>query len=81
MQYILSGEEYKAMIPKEKQDMLENEIYALGYTIHFLEKEVLKDYICPKKDKEGYCDECRLGPWWMNICRQSVIKCKKNKQQ
>lgn len=73
MQYILSEEEYKALIPKKEYDeleyKLESEIYALGFTIRFLEKEALKDYICPKKDKEGYCDECGLGKARFDKCR------------
>lgn len=85
MQYILSEEEYKSLIPvkeyKRKRDemldenaRLENIINSLKNEISTLKNEILKDSECPDKGNAPalfYCDGCVLGFEGLNVCTSS----------
>lgn len=63
MQYILTEEEYKGLVPKEKLYDLLDEIQKLNE--HVLE---LSNHICEYKDDCGYCDGCPIGKNGINTC-------------
>ena len=63
MQYILTEEEYKELVPKEKLYDLLDEIQKLNE--HVLE---LSNRICEYKDGCGYCDGCPIGKDGTNTC-------------
>lgn len=62
MQYILTEEEYKELVPKERLYGLLDDIGKLNGTV--LE---LSDHIC-EYEVGGYCDDCPVGKNGTNTC-------------
>ncbi len=85
MQYILSEEEYKSLIPAKEYERIRNELLdenaRLENIINSLKNEILKDRECPDKgnalaSKDNvltlfYCDGCVLGFEGLNVCTSS----------
>ncbi len=78
MQYILSEEEYKSLIPAKEYERIRNSLLGenarLENIINSLKNEVLKDRECPDKGNAPalfYCDGCVLGFEGLNICTSS----------
>lgn len=78
MQYILSEEEYKSLIPVKEYERMRSKLLEenarLENIINSLKNEILKDCECP--DKDGvltlfYCDGCVLGFEGLNVCTSS----------
>ena len=72
MQYILSEEEYKDLIPKKEHEQIRNSLLEenakLENVINSLKSEVLKNRFCVDKGDNTYCDGCVLGFEGLNIC-------------
>lgn len=78
MQYILSEEEYKSLMPVEKYKRIRDEMLdenaRLENIINSLKNEILKDSECPDKGNAPalfYCDGCVLGFEGLNVCTSS----------
>lgn len=78
MQYILSEEEYKSLIPVKEYERIRNELLdenaRLENIINSLKNEILKDRECPDRGNEPalfYCDGCVLGFEGLNVCTSS----------
>ena len=78
MQYILSEEEYKSLIPIKEYERIRNSLLdenaRLENIINSLKNEVLKDCECPDKGNAPalfYCDGCVLGFEELNVCTSS----------
>lgn len=78
MQYILSEEEYKSLIPVKEYERIRNELLdenaRLENIINSLKNEILKNRECPDKDNVPtlfYCDGCVLGFEGLNVCTSS----------
>ena len=72
MQYILSEEEFKALIPRETHAQIRNDLLddnaTLKDIINSLKAEVVRDRPCRDRGDQSYCDGCRLGFEGLNLC-------------
>lgn len=85
MQYILSEEEYKSLIPIKEYERMRSKLLEenarLENIINSLKNEILKDRECPDKDGEQIlnnntialplCDGCVLGFEGLDVCKSS----------
>lgn len=88
MQYILSEEEYKSLIPSQEYERMRNSLLdenaKLENIINRLKSEVVKDRLCIDKGDQSYCDGCVLGFEGLNLCtsnKKSYSKMKNYEQQ
>ena len=72
MQYILSKEEYKSLIPSQEYERMRNSLLdenaKLENIINRLKSEVVKGRLCIDKGDQSYCDGCVLGFKGLNLC-------------
>lgn len=72
MQYILSEEEFRALIPRETHEQIRNDLLdenaKLENTINSLKAEVVRNRLCRDQGDQCYCDDCRLGITGLNLC-------------
>lgn len=72
MQYILSEEEYKALMPRKEYEQIRNSLLEenaeLENVINLLKSEVVRDRLCVDRGDQTYCDDCRLGIAGLNLC-------------
>lgn len=71
MQYILSEEEYKALMPRKEYERIRNNLLKenekLENVIDSL-VEMIRDKVCADKGNKAYCDNCGLGITGLNLC-------------
>lgn len=72
MQYILSEEEYKALMPQKTHEQIRNSLLEenaeLENVINSLKAEVVRNRLCIDRGDQTYCDGCVLGFEGLNLC-------------
>lgn len=72
MQYILTEEEYKNIIPLSKHieelKKIKSENMGLRSTVNILKSKIIEDRPCYDRGNNAYCDGCPLGFEYLNLC-------------